>query len=542
MNHEYHTMQNQPSDYTALIYCRVSDRKQLKGSGLDSQEHRCRQHAAMHHYPVEKTFLENSSGGLELAERRALQELLRYLEQQKKSGKRYVVIFDDHKRFARQTQVHLQLKYQLASLGAKIEYLNFTIEDSPEGTFFETMLAAQAQLEREQNRRQTRQKTIARLEKGFWTFRAPVGYKYISAKTGGKELIRDEPLATVVQEALEGFACGRFSCQAEVKRFLENDPHFPKDLPNGEIRQQTVIRVMEQILYAGYIESKSHGVSLRKGQHPALISLETFEKVQKRRQDNGYLPARKDIHKDFVLRGAVHCASCTKPLRSSWTKAKYDRYAYYLCQNKACEVYGKSIPRDRIEGEFEAVIKTIQPPRPIFDLVKAMFKDAWEAQAANAVSATQTFALEAEKVEKEIADLISRVMQASSARVITAYETRIEELEKTKALLQEKALKTHAPKHSFDKMLELSMLFLASPYKLWSLGSFEVRRIVLKLAFSGPITYDQKTGARTPLKAAVHKAFMPLLPAALQNGAPDRTRTCNLQIRSLTSSSFPHFS
>lgn len=27
---------------------------------------------------------------------------------------------------------------------------------------------------------------IARLEKGFWTFRALVAYKYISAKTGGK--------------------------------------------------------------------------------------------------------------------------------------------------------------------------------------------------------------------------------------------------------------------------------------------------------------------------------------------------------------------
>ena len=92
-----------------------------------------------------------------------------------------------------------------------------------------------------------------------------------------------------------------------------------------------------------------------------------------------------------------------------------------------------------------------------------MFKDAWEMQTANVASATQTFAPEA---EKEIADLVGLVMQSSSARVITAYETRIDKLEKTKALLQEKAVKTHAPKHRFDKMLELSLLFLARPYKL----------------------------------------------------------------------------
>lgn len=33
------------ADWIALICCRVSDRSQLRGSGLDSQEHRCRQHA-----------------------------------------------------------------------------------------------------------------------------------------------------------------------------------------------------------------------------------------------------------------------------------------------------------------------------------------------------------------------------------------------------------------------------------------------------------------------------------------------------------------
>jgi site-specific DNA recombinase len=163
---------------TALIYCRVSSRKQQReGDGLNSQEHRCRQHAAMRKYPVEKTFLENVSGGLDIVERPALQELLRYLDGRKNSGLHYVVIFDDHKRFARHTEMHLRLRKELERRSARVEYLNFTIEETPEGEFIETMLAAQAQLERQQNGRQTKQKTKARLEKGFWTFRAPVGYK-----------------------------------------------------------------------------------------------------------------------------------------------------------------------------------------------------------------------------------------------------------------------------------------------------------------------------------------------------------------------------
>ena len=92
------------------------------------------------------------------------------------------------------------------------------------------MIAAQGELEREQNRRQVVQKMKARVENGFWVFRAPVGYKYVNAPSGGgRVLVQDEVLGPVVRQALEGFATGHFGSQAEVQRFLERNPHFPKD-------------------------------------------------------------------------------------------------------------------------------------------------------------------------------------------------------------------------------------------------------------------------------------------------------------------------
>jgi site-specific DNA recombinase len=250
-----------------LIYCRVSDTKQkTEGHGLDSQEHRCLAHAAQCRYAVEKVFLESVSGGLDIADRPAMTELLRYLDSRKKFG-----IFDDNTRFARQTEVHLKLRRELEMRGARVEYLNFMIEDSPEGTFIDTMLAAQAQLEREQIGRQTKQKTRARLERGYWTFRAPVGYKYVSSKRGGKELVIDQPLASIVKEALEGFASGRFATQAEVKRFLESQPQYPKDMPNGELRTETVARLMRKVLYAGYLEAPEWNIARRKANHEGII-------------------------------------------------------------------------------------------------------------------------------------------------------------------------------------------------------------------------------------------------------------------------------
>ena len=198
---------------TALIYCRVSSKKQLRdGDGLNSQHHRCLAHAAQRRYSVEETFLESVSGGLDIMDRPAMRDLLRHLDSKTKLGKRYVVIFDDHKRFARDTAIHLQLRREMDKRGARVEYLNFAIDNTPEGTFIDTMLAAQSQLEREQIGKQTKDKTRARLEKGYWTFRAPFGYKYVPSKMGGKELVLDEPMASEIKEAMEGFANGRF-CQ-----------------------------------------------------------------------------------------------------------------------------------------------------------------------------------------------------------------------------------------------------------------------------------------------------------------------------------------
>jgi hypothetical protein len=50
-------------------------------------------------------------------------------------------------------------------------------------------------------------------------------------------LVRDEPLASLAQEALEGYASERFGAQADVKRWLETQTQFPKS-GGGFIRNQ----------------------------------------------------------------------------------------------------------------------------------------------------------------------------------------------------------------------------------------------------------------------------------------------------------------
>lgn len=440
----------QETKQKVLIYCRVSSTKQkTEGHGLDSQEHRCRQYAAVRGYEVEKVFPDDASGGGDFMNRPGMVSLLHYLDQNR--GTHYVVLFDDLKRFARDREFHFKLKEALTFRKATVECLNFRFEDTPENEFIEAIFAAQGQLERQQNKRQVIQKMKARLEQGYNVFQAPPGYVYKKVPEHGKLMVRDEPMASIIQEALEGYASGRFQMQAEVQRFLEKNPYYPSKDKQGRVHPSRVKEMLTNPMYAGYVGKKDWAVSMRKGQHEPLVSLETFEKIQERLTKKAKAPARKDIREDFPLRGFILCDCCQRPLTSGWAKGKRKKHPYYFCYHKGCEMYGKTIRRDKLEGDFEDLLKTLQPAQGIFVLAKTMFKDGWDQQINVMESMVQGAKQKLASIEQDIQRTVDRIMTASTPAVITRYEERIEQLEKEKRLLADTQDKPPVQHGSFEE-------------------------------------------------------------------------------------------
>ncbi len=509
----------------AVIYCRVSSRSQeTEGHGLESQETRCRQHAEAKGYEVAAVFPDTISGGGDFMQRPGMLALLSFLDAQ--PNERFVVIFDDLKRFARDTRFHLDLRDAFRRRDATIECLNFKFDDSPEGEFIETIMAAQGALERKQNGRQVAQKMKARMQSGYWIHNPPIGYRYETIRGRGKMLVANPPFDCIIREAFEGYASGRFATQAEVKRFFESFPNFPRN-KHGEIKQQRVSDILAQPIYAGYICSDTYGIHWLKAQHSPLISLETYEKVQERKQGSRYAPQRKNIGNDFALRGIACCADCNTPLRSSWSKGKYKHYAYYLCQTKDCASYGKSIPREKAEGEVGAIIKSLQPSKGLVALVRAMFRSAWDARRAQASAIRKEGQAQLRDIDKKMETLLTRSLETDNAAMISMCEAKLTELQKQKAILTEQLAKQVEPKRAFDEKLELSLKFLSSPWKLWESGDITLRRLVLKLAFTDHVQYCRNEGARTPERAFPFKALGALrkLNLNLNNGAVEKTRT-----------------
>ncbi len=492
-----------PDQKCAVIYCRVSAAAQTKrGDGLGSQKTRCMEFANARGYKVLQTFSDDASGGL--IDRPGMKEMLAFLRKNRHAG--LMVLIDDISRLARGVKAHIELRAAISLAGGTLESPSVEFGDDADSELQEYILATVAQHQRRKNAEQTKNRMRARLVNGYWPFACPVGYRYQRVSGRGNMLVRNEPLASIVQEALEGYASGRFQLQAEVGRFLESFPEFPRD-SKGQVRSQQIADILTRPVYAGYVASPNWDVSLRKGHHEPLISYETHLKIQERINGNARTPSRKNLNADFPLRGAVVCGHCDTPLTACWSKGRLDYHPYYLCRKRGCESYGKSIRRSVIEGDFERLLQTMQPSVSLFTAARAMFKDLWDHRLATGAERTKALKAELAKVNSQVEQFLDRIADTTMPSVIAAYETRIKSLEDRKIMLTEKITTTGRPVRSFDETLRTAFDFLANPWKLWVSDRLEDKRTVLKLAFADRLAYVRNEGFRTPNFSLPFKAL-----------------------------------
>ncbi len=479
----------------AIIYSRVSSQQQVRdGHGIEGQESRCRSFAVSRGYEVVNVFRdEGVSGGL--IDRPGMQKLLAYLEKQQ--GKdATVVIIDDIKRLARDIEGHFSLRTSIYSRNGFIESPSMRFDETPEGKFVETVLAGAAELERNQNKKQVVNRMKARLEAGYWTFDHPPGYRYEKVAGHGKLLVPDAAKADMIKEALEGFAVGRFQTLEDVRHFLASKS-FTHRGKSGLVYTEQVKRILNRVLYTGYIAYAPWSVPLRQGHHQALISMDTFVRIQERLKEGERSPQRKDIHKDFPLRGFVLCSECQQPLTAGWTQGRNQKYPYYRCKTKSCAQRNHNIKKKEIEEKFEKLLMDVKPRQNILEVVRIELLALWKKKIFDVEAILKRLSERKQQVAKDIAVYCERVKEARSPMVIKTYEDKIEELEMEQLRLGENDKKQPAQNLDFETALHRVFEFIKDPLLMWKTGDLAQQRLVLRMIFEKPLVYDAKLGVYT---------------------------------------------
>lgn len=482
------------------LYLRVSSKRQAEdGNGLDGQEHRGREFCAYKRYTVAGVFSDAGvSGGI--TDRPGIKEMLKKLKKRRKElplNTRLVVVIDEVSRLARDIRAHWNLKDAIADAGAELESPGIEFGTDSNSILFEQTQAVFAEHQRRNNTERVCSRMRARVLSGYYCFSPIYGFEYVDAEGGGRVLAPKEPEASIAREALEGFACGRFRTPTEVARFLGNFPSVPKN-NHGEVRLQRVIDMLKNPLYAGYITIQKWDIYLQPGKHSPIIDFATWQKIQDRFEAPKTGAVRKDNSKDFVMRGFVSCPSCDRAMTAGWSRSRTGKqYPYYQCQTRKCDRRGKSVNRDKMEGEFEALLQSMTVAPQIFAALRAVFTEHWDARKQRSEEINQQAQVELQAIKLQTSKLISRIVATDDDRIISAYEDEMKKLDQRKTLLTENLNQSGKSTESFDKLYRTASAFLSNPWKIWSFDNYDVRRMVLRLVFPKPVQYCKNSGYRT---------------------------------------------
>lgn len=172
-----------------------------------------------------------------------------------------------------------------------------------------------------------------------------------------------------------------------------------------------------------------------------------------------------DENPDFPLRGKVHCHACRQPLTASWATGRSKRYASYWCKTPGCRMRYKTVRKEVME---------------------------------NRDYAKKQLGTELKKVRMAVDEHLERAVSSHNPTLRKAYEQKVVELEKRKAVLEEQASKKTRVAPDFGTALDIVLAFIKNPHSVWKTDRFGDQRLVLN-SFSPSRWSTTKKRALKPL-------------------------------------------
>lgn len=246
------------------------------------------------------------------------------------------------------------------------------------GRLMLNMLLSFAQYERELTSERIRDKFAASSRQGIWMGgNPPLGY---DAKN--RKLLVNEEEAKLVKYIYGYFLeTGSVSelvkdLNAKGKKTKSWITQAGKLHPGRKFCKTSIRRILENPVYAGKIKYKD---KVYGGQHQAIVSDDSWEKVQKKFQSNKYtrtVKPTKRITEPPLLRGCFECQTCEKSMTPTYTKKKGRRYRYYICsgsnQGSSVQCQTGRIPAKEIEEiVIEHVIEALKTPEIVARTITA---------------------------------------------------------------------------------------------------------------------------------------------------------------------------
>jgi len=372
------------------IYTRVSTQMQVDGYSLDAQRDRLLKAAAYEGMTVAAEFSDEGRSGKNTTGRPEFTEMMDRIRNGNPDKVDYVLVFK-LSRFGRNTADVMNNLQVMEDNGVNLLAVEDKIDSSgAAGKLMIAVLAAVAEIERENIRAQTMAGRLQKAREGRWNGGyAPYGYKL----ENGELLVNEEEapavrkifqLYTQTSRRCGGIAkwlneagykkivrqrgtVGRFS-EAIVKNIIDNPVYYGK-IAYGRVRSEKVEGRRNE-----YHRVQQDDYDIYDGIHEPIVSEATWMKACLKRQQRGVNHEKAySLEHEHLLSTILKCPVCGSGMYGSVNRkyrkdGTYRDTFYYLCKHRknidghVC-TYKPHPPQARIDAEVEAlVVDALQSP------------------------------------------------------------------------------------------------------------------------------------------------------------------------------------
>ena len=531
---------------TAIIYTRVSDQKQVSDwNGLDSQEKKCRDWAKSQWIRIVEVF-QDWWVSWAVMNRDWLEAAIQFLKEKNKDKPTInYFICSELSRISRSesrndtdtiikriedTKVEIYLASTWSNISKKwiADIMN---------TDLQIMMA---KTERLQIRERSMAGSISKLYAWEWIFSAPVWYERICHRVDWKmkkELIKQEPQASIIKEWLELFANWVIQNQARLldyfnEKQLKSNHHSAKP---WKLTIPFVSRLFEYeklYFYAWYIFYPNPDYWINSpviAMHEPLITLSTMAKILDRLKEkwNNKWWIRKDTSAKFPLRWIIYCPCCWYPM--TWRASKWKMwvyYDYYGCKRKDCNEKS-NIWTAELHKEYEDLLKQFTAKPWMIKLIDKILSNVIKEKNKILWKESEQMKKQIERIDAEISWISNKIWKIENPDIIKSLEKDWTDLLEQKEKLQANMKDNSLTENDFNILYDRVKTMIIDPVAIRKVGSVELKKLEAWVLFGGKIYYEKNEGFQTPQISVLHSIISGVSTPLVSSGAGDETRTRN---------------
>ncbi|WP_224763732.1 recombinase family protein [Salinibacterium sp. ZJ70] len=287
--------------------------------------------------------------------------------------------------------------------------------------------------------------------------------------------------------AFEAYATGEYSV-AQLRDALSDQGFTTRATAkwkSGQVSLNQLSLILRDPYYLGMVTYKGEVFD---GRHEALISAETFERVQEIYAERSRPVTRDRVHRHF-LRGLMCCDRCHQ-------SGRHHRMIYIEAKNRADQVYGYYICRGRQDGACDlqhlsvrsiehavaATVKVLTLEPGFISEMRRHVHEAVELEQRAERASRGRMTSQLQKLETHEANLID--VAADGALATAAVKDRLREIAvQRRNLLDKPSRSEEQARRQADTVLAYLDL-LARRYSFYVTATDQIQRKVLEAFFS----------------------------------------------------------